>query len=106
MDSKSVQIGQEAAESIAISALGYLAGNMDRLDRFLALTGIHPQNIRESAKDAAFLVSVLDHLLSDESLLFAFAADSAIDASDVAAARKRLDRNSRQGWSPGEYGDP
>jgi hypothetical protein len=71
-----------AAEELAIAALGF--------GRFLAVTGIGPQSIREAAREPHFLAAVLDHVASDERLLLAFAAETEIDPSDVIPARDAL----------------
>src|ERR1043166_6341830 len=81
---------REAAESIAIQALGFLAANPQQLARFLQLSGLDPGRIRAAAADPAFLAGVLEHVASDESLLVAFAAEAAIKPEDVARARSIL----------------
>ncbi len=75
---------------MAISALGWLAGDGERLGRFLTLTGVEGQDVRAAAAEPGFLGAVLDHLLADESLLQAFAADQSLDPAAIAAARQRL----------------
>jgi hypothetical protein len=77
-------------ESLAIAALGFLAGDPERLDRFLALTGIDPGGVREAAGQPDFLGSVLDYFLADEALLLAFAANARHRPESIAAARARL----------------
>lgn len=85
------RVGRDEAEEIAIRALGFLAGDADRLGRFLALTGIDPAEIRALAGKKSFLVSVLDHVMGDESLLLAFSANAGIAPDKIAPARHRLD---------------
>jgi hypothetical protein len=79
------------AETIAIQALSFLAGRPEELGRFLALTGIGPASLRQSAADPAFLGGILDFLLQDEALLLSFAAESGIAPGTVGAARQHLD---------------
>jgi len=81
---------QAAAEELAVAALGFIAAEPERLGRFLAVTGIDPQSIREAAREPHFLAGVLDHVAADERLLLAFAAESEIDPSDVIPARDTL----------------
>jgi hypothetical protein len=81
---------RDAAESLAIAALGYIAGNPDALGRFLALSGIGPATLRESAADPGFLAGVLDFMVSDEPLLIAFAEETGFTPQAVAAAREVL----------------
>ena len=81
---------QQAAETLAVAALGFIAGEPERLGRFLALTGIGPETIRAAAREPNFLLGVLDHVAGDESLLLAFAEDSGISPDDVVRARDSL----------------
>src|ERR1700722_4104851 len=81
---------KEAATEVAIAALTFLAGETERLERFLALTGLGPQSLRASARDPSFLLGVLDHVASDETLLLAFANENGIDPQDVGRARDVL----------------
>ena len=81
---------RQQAEAIAIQALGFLAGNPQRLARFLQLSGLDPAGIRAAASDSAFLAGVLEHVTSDEALLVAFAAEAAIKPEDIARARAIL----------------
>jgi hypothetical protein len=80
----------DEAEILAVAALSFLAGDPERLGRFLAITGIEAQDLRAAAGTPGFLPGVLDHLIGDESLLLDFAAHQGIDPSDVPAARAVL----------------
>jgi hypothetical protein len=78
-------------EDMAVAALGYLAAEPDRLERFLAISGLGPHNLRAAAADPAFLAAVLDYLLSDEPLVLGFAAERGVPPERVAAARAAMD---------------
>jgi Protein of unknown function (DUF3572) len=80
----------EAAEALAIQALTFIAGDGERLGRFLAVTGIGPAEIREVAREQGFLVGVLDHLAADDRLLLAFSSETGIDPADVGKALATL----------------
>jgi hypothetical protein len=82
--------GKFFGESVAIAALGFLAAEGTRLERFLALSGLGPHNLRLAAADAGFLTAVLDYVAADEGLLVAFAAEQGLDPADVARARASL----------------
>ena len=82
--------GQEAATSLAIAALTFLAAEQERFSRFLALTGIGPGEIRAAAHEPSVLLGVLDHLAGDETLLIAFANENDIDPAEVMRARNVL----------------
>ncbi len=81
---------REAAEAVAVMALSYLAADHEQLGRFLAVTGIGPERIREAARDRSFLAGVLDYLASDEPLLLAFARATELQPAEVAKARAIL----------------
>jgi Protein of unknown function (DUF3572) len=81
---------QAAAQELAITALGFIAAEPERLGRFLAMTGIGPESIREAAREPRFLAGVLDHIAGDERLLLAFAAENEVDPNHVMVARDLL----------------
>jgi hypothetical protein len=84
-------ISHEAAEALAIQALGFLAASSERLDRFMALSGLSPDNLRAAASSPGFLGAVLNHLTQDEPLLVAFADAASCDPKIVLLARNCLD---------------
>ena len=84
---KPQKLDRGAAESLAIQALTFLASDPARFGRFLALTGIGPEQIRAAAASPGFLAGVLDHLASDEALLIEFAGEANIPPGEVAGAR-------------------
>jgi len=89
--------GAERAADIAIEALAWLAADEARLERFLALSGLGPQNLRQAAAEPRFLAAILDYLASNEALLLDFASDSARRPEDVARANAAL-----RGPEPGD----
>ena len=88
------QPSPEEAKTIAIAALGFIAGDSDRLGRFLALTGLGPSNLRQAAADPTFLAGVLDHMMADESLLMVFAEHQSIAVDAIVRARATVDTSS------------
>ncbi len=80
----------DSARSMAVAALSFLAADQERLERFLSVTGLGPHNLRGAAADPGFYGSVLDHLLADEPLLLAFAAEAGLKPEDVARAHQTL----------------
>ena len=83
-------VSREAAEKLAVQALTFIAGDGERLGRFLAVTGIGPAEIRAAAREPGFLAGVLEHLCSDETLLLGFAQEADIAPADVEKARAAL----------------
>jgi Protein of unknown function (DUF3572) len=87
---RQASVRKEAAESLAIQALAFLAEEPDRLAVFLAASGLSAAQIRESATEPHFLLGVLEHMLSDESLLVAFADSAGINPAEIGRARSAL----------------
>src|SRR5262249_21286853 len=81
---------QAAAEGLAVAALGFIAGEPERLGRFLALSRIGPASLRAAPRGPPILPRVLDPLTSDERLLLAFATENNIDPEAVMRARDVL----------------
>jgi hypothetical protein len=84
------EIAREWAETVAIQALSFLAGEPERLGRFLALTGIAPESLRVAAGEPNFLLGVLDYLAGDDALLQEFAQASELSPEDAVKARDVL----------------
>jgi hypothetical protein len=80
----------EEAEILAINALGFLAADSERLQRFMDLSGLDVAAIRAGATSPTFLGGILDHLLGDESLLLIFAEDQQVKPERIAELRRKL----------------
>jgi hypothetical protein len=81
---------REQAEGLAIQALTFIAGDPERLGRFLAITGIGPGEIRGAAREPGFLAGVLEYMASDDRLISAFAAENGLDPADLDRSRIAL----------------
>lgn len=77
---------REAAEAIAISALGFIAADPALLPRFLSITGIEAKDIRAVAGQPGFLAGVLQFVLAHEPTLMQFSAEAAVAPADVGRA--------------------
>jgi len=80
----------QQAEVVAISALGFIAGDGELLQRFLAITGIEASQIRRAASEPGFLAGVLNFVLAHEPTLLRFAEESGTDPSLVEQALRTL----------------
>ena len=80
----------EVAEGLAIQALSYLAGDPERLERFLAATGLGPDQIRAAAGEPGFLAGVLAYIASDETLASEFTTDAGCGPADITRAHIAL----------------
>ncbi len=95
-------IDSAKAEAVAVDALAFLAGNPEELGRFLALSGIGPANLRQAAAEPGFLAGILDHIMTDDALLLAFAGQQGLDARAIAAAARQLRCEPDQGNTDGQ----
>lgn len=84
------QKSTEEAEIMGLNALGFLAADGERLQRFMDLSGLDVAAIRAGASNPAFLGGILDHLLSDESLLLIFAEEQQLRPERIAQLRRTL----------------
>lgn len=80
----------EMAETTALRMLAFLAADEQRLEDFLRITGLAPQDLRRLAAEPQFLAGVTDHVLADQSLLLTFCAEADLNAEDVVRARQHL----------------
>lgn len=63
---------QEAAETLALQALTWLAGNDELLPLFLGATGASTADLAQNAAKPEFLASVLDFILMDDGWITGF----------------------------------
>ena len=80
----------DEAEAVALRAVGFLASDHSYMADFLSRSGVSPDALADLVENHEFLTGVLDHLLSDESLLLAFCGNAGIDPSDILPARNAL----------------
>ncbi|OLP55460.1 hypothetical protein BJF92_23255 [Rhizobium rhizosphaerae] len=78
------------AETLAVTALGWIAGDAEQISRFLALTGADVSDLRQAAGEPGFLAGVLDFLMGHEPTLMDFCAAHAVEPEDVAQAWQKL----------------
>ena len=84
--SRKSPLSRAEAQEIAIRALTFLAGDAEHMSRFLALSGMGPQDIRDNADSAHFHMALLEHLMNDEALLLTFCGNENIDPQLIAPA--------------------
>lgn len=90
---------QDLAETIALRALGWLAGNDELLPVFLGSTGASEADLRAGAGDPAFLGAVLDFLTMDDAWVIAFCDAAGLDYSQPIAARQALPGGAQVSWT-------
>ena len=82
--------GEDEAQDLSIAALAFIADDAERLQRFLATSGLGPENLRAAAAEPGFLAAILDYLAAHEALLVAFAAHNNVAPETVMRARTLL----------------
>jgi hypothetical protein len=87
------KLEQQDPETVAIAALGFIAGDAELLQRFLSLTGISAEGVREAAREPAFLAGVLQFILAHEPTVHQFCQSSGIAPQSVQDAHLRLAGN-------------
>ena len=70
---------QDVAETIALAALGWLAGDDELLPVFLGATGATEADVRAGAEDPVFLGAVLDFLIMNDAWVVAFCDRQGLD---------------------------
>jgi hypothetical protein len=81
---------RDGAETLALQVLAFLADDDERLGRFMAETGMAPDDLRATAGDPETLGAVLSYLAQDESLLLVFTTGAGVDPMDIGAALRAL----------------
>ena len=74
----------------ALQALGWVLGDGERAERFLALTGLTPDELRVGLGDPAVQGAVLEFLCGHEADLIAAADALGLAPAVLAATRERL----------------
>ena len=80
----------DAAETIALKALAFLAESPDGLHRLMELSGLDVATLRERAAEPEFLSFVLAWLLGEEKLLTEFCGGDAVQVRAVHHAQHVL----------------
>jgi hypothetical protein len=77
--------------TLALAALAATLDEPKRARRFLDLTGIGTQELRERAADPALLIALLDFLEGHEPDLLAVSEELGLRAEQLTAARRSLE---------------
>jgi hypothetical protein len=71
-DDDEMTMTRESAETVALQALGWLAGNEELWPVFLGATGASEADLRTRAAEAEFLGAVLDFVMMDDEWVVGF----------------------------------
>jgi len=87
----------EADETLALRLVGWIVSDSVRADRMLALTGLAPDDLRESLGHPATLGALMDFVIGHEPDLLACAQDLEVPPGALIATRRRLASGDAQG---------
>jgi hypothetical protein len=90
---------RDAAETVGLRALAWLAGNDELLPVFLGSTGASLDDLRAGAGDAAFLGSVLDFVMMDDAWVVAFCDAAGLPYDVPMRARAALPGGGQVHWT-------
>lgn len=82
--------GRTSAEEIAVAVFEFIAAEIERTVKFLRVTGLEPDTIRESAKSAHFLRGALEYASKDEELLKTIESELSIRPGTILVAAVQL----------------
>lgn len=86
------------ASEIAFKAIGFIVSDDTLRDRFLALSGLSPDDIRTNLADADFQASILEFLISNEPDLILFAEEANEKPENIVTAWRSLGGGVGQEW--------
>jgi len=90
---------QDFAETVALGALGWLAGHDELLPVFLGATGASEADLRARAADPEFLGAVLDFLAMDDAWITAFCDAQGLGYDVPMRARAALPGGAEMTWT-------
>jgi hypothetical protein len=90
---------RDAAETVGMQALGWLAGNDELLPVFLGSTGASFEDLRAGLADPAFLGSVLDFVMMDDAWVVAFCDSEGLPYDVPMRARAALPGGGQVHWT-------
>lgn len=92
-------VTRKAAEIRALEVLGWLVGNEELLPVFLGASGASEADLRAGASDPAFLGSVLDFILMDDSWVVEVCDAITAPYTDIFEARQALPGGEQVNWT-------
>lgn len=94
-----MSFSSDAAETLALQALAWLAGHEDLMPVFMGATGASVDDLKARASDATFLASVLDFITMDDQWVIAFCDQHQLDYTAPMMARQALPGGAEVNWT-------
>ena len=89
----------EAAQVIAIKAVGWLVSNDELLPVFMASTGTSAEDLKASLEDISLLVSVMDFILMEDQWVLDFCDVAGFDPHKLQSVRHALPGGEMVHWT-------
>ena len=89
----------EAAQVVAIQALGWLMGNNELLPVFMGSTGISAEDLKASLEDTSLLVSLMDFILMEDQWVLDFCDVAGFDPHKLQSVRHALPGGEMVHWT-------
>lgn len=90
---------RKAAETLAAQAFSWVAGDVDLLNAFMAMTGAAPADLVRNVASPAFLGTVLDYILTEDRLVIAFCDSRGLPYAAPLQARGLLPGGESWNWT-------
>lgn len=87
---KAYPVNSDQAEVLALKALAFLAQSPEEFDRFVTLSGLTRDDLRERAGEPETLAAVMDFLMAEDSRVTGFCESAGIDPRELQHARRAL----------------
>ena len=90
---------RDYAETLALKALAWLAGNDELLPMFLGTTGLGADDLLARAGESEFLASVLDFILMNDGWVTGFCDSAGLPYDRLMVARALLPGGADPHWT-------
>ena len=94
-----MSLSADSAETLALTALGWLVGNDELLPVFMGASGASVDDLKHQATDPGFLASVLDFIMMDDAWVIAFCDEIGANYQDPMMARQAMPGNEQVHWT-------
>lgn len=92
-------MNETMAQTVAVQALGWLAGDDELWDVFLGSTGAQIDEVKQGAQDPVFLGSVLDFVMMDDAWVIRACQAISVPNETLMQARQNLPGGQDRSWT-------
>jgi len=94
-----MSLSRDAAETIGLQAVAWLAANDELFPVFMGATGASEADFRAGLEDPIFQASVLDFLMMDDAWVMSFCDSISIPYDRLMQARHSLPGGAQVNWT-------